>query len=149
MIVDTLENIGRYACLGENFPAAVRFVQEADLTALPLGVTQVEGEKVFVNLQSFTAAPHEPSWEAHAKYADIQLILRGSEKFGFAMKAQLHPLKEGTDFRSCTAEEAFYFDLHEGEYAIFLPGEPHDPCHSVADVPEDVLKLVVKVLVEA
>lgn len=149
MIVDTLENLGRYACLGKHFPAAVRFVQHADLTALPLGVTRVEGENVFVNLQSFTAAPHEPAWEAHARYADIQLILRGREKFGYAPRALLHPLKEGTDFRTCTAEKAFYFDLQEGEYAIFLPAEAHDPCHSVDETPEEVLKLVVKVLVEA
>lgn len=145
MIVDTLRNIGSYAGLSDNFAKAAAFLQTADLSALPVGVAEVDGKEVFVNLQSNHLQPHDPAWEAHAAYADIQLILKGREKFGYAPEAELHPLKEGTDFRSCTAHSSFYFSLTEGQYAIFLPGEPHDPCHPVTDMPETCLKLVVKV----
>lgn len=145
MIVDTLRNIASYASLSDHFATAVRFLQTADLTALPVGITEVDGQQVYVNLQQTDLRPHAPAWEAHAAYADIQLILRGQERFGYAPEAELHPLQEERDFRTCTAHSSFYFDLTEGQFAIFLPGEPHDPCHPVTDVPERGLKLVVKV----
>ena len=145
MIVDTLNNIASYAGLSANFARAAAFLQTADLSALPLGVTEVHGQEVFVNLQLNSLIPHDPAWEAHAIYADIQLVLRGREKFGYAPQAELHPLKEGTDFRTCTAKSSFYFTLTEGQYAVFLPGEPHDPCHPAGDQAEECLKLVVKV----
>ena len=145
MIVDKLENIGSYAGLSSNFATAVRYLQTADLTALPKGITEVDGQQVYINLQIYDTAPRDPAWEAHAAYADIQLMLQGREKFGFAPEAELHPLKEGTDFRTCTARSSFYFTLEPGQYAIFPPGEPHDPCHPADEDGEHCVKAVIKV----
>lgn len=146
MIVDTLEHLERYAGLGDGFATAAQYLRTAELDKLPLGETAVDGRRVYINVQHNHLRPHEAAWEAHDRYADIQLILRGRERFGYAARAALLPLRPGTDLRPCAAQRSFYFDLAEGEFALFLPGEPHDPCHPVGETEEDCLKLVVKVL---
>ena len=146
MIVDTLQNIGRYACLGPHFATATRFLMEADLDALPMGVSEVDGRRVYINLADNLLDRADMAWEAHARYADIQIILRGRERFGWSSTATLNPLNEETDFRSCTGEKDFDFTLTAGQFVIFLPGEPHSPGNP--DGPAAVCrKLVAKVLV--
>ena len=144
MIVDTLANIGRYASLGQNFATAARFLLHTDLTALPLGVTEVDGQKVYVNLADNCLDRADMAWEAHDRYADIQLILKGRERFGWSSTAVPGPL-EG-DFRACAGEKDFDFTLAENQFVIFLPGEPHSPGNPDG-APALCRKLVVKVLV--
>ena len=146
MIVDTLSNIGRYASLGENFATAAGFLLKTDLNALPLGVTEVDGQKVYVNLADNYLDRADMAWEAHDRYADIQLILKGQERFGWSTTAVPGPL-EG-DFRACAGEKDFDFALTDNQFVIFLPGEPHAPGNP--DGPAALCrKLVVKVLVNA
>lgn len=144
MIVDHLRNIQRYACLGENYAKAAEFLMNTDLNALPLGKTVIDGERVFANLADNYLDREVMTWEAHQKYTDIQLILRGKERFAWADRASYGPLQG--DFQACYPEdEPLSFALEEGWFVIFLPGEPHSPGNPV-NAPGNCLKLVVKVL---
>ena len=134
-----------YARLGKRFAAAVRFLQEKDLAALPLGKHEIDGENVFVLMQEYTQQEKEPGFEAHDRYADIQLILRGSERFRWGKGV---PGSLNGDFREVTqVENAVEFTLRENQFVIFLPGEAHAP-----GLPEKgpavCRKAVVKVLCE-
>ena len=111
--------------LGKNFAAAQEFLLTADLASLPLGRRDVDGDNVFVNIQEYTQEEKQPAYEAHAVYADIQLILQGSERFRWGLGA-LGELKG--DFRPVTGVEKYVeFTLKENQFVIFLPGEPHAP----------------------
>ena len=114
-----------YARLGKHFAAAARFLETADFAALELGKHEIDGENVFVLMQEYTQQEKEPGYEAHDRYADIQLVLRGSERFRWG-KGVPGPLKG--DFREVTqVEGAVEFTLGEGQFVIFLPGEAHAP----------------------
>ena len=134
-----------YARLGKHFAAAVRFLEAGDFAALPVGKHEIDGENVFVLMQEYTQQEKEPGFEAHDRYADIQLILRGSERFRWG-KGVPGPLNG--DFREVTqVENAVEFTLWENQFVIFLPGEAHAP-----GLPEKgpavCRKAVVKVLCE-
>lgn len=143
MIVDKLENIGRYASLGGAYETAVRFLTQTDLSALAPGRIEIDGERVFASVADNFLDRSELAWEAHQRYADIQIILKGSERFGWGSSAQYGPL-EG-DFQACTDVKGFGFSLDEGQFVLFFPGEPHAPGNPPA-APALCRKLIVKVL---
>ncbi len=151
MLIDQLPEKGKrfsfdYARLGKHFAAAARFLETADIAALALGKHEIDSENVFVNIQEYTQQEKEPAYEAHDRYADIQLVLRGSERFRWGTGVP-GPLKG--DFREVTGvEDHVEFTLRENQFVIFLPGEAHAP-----GLPEKgpafCCKAVVKVLCEA
>ena len=143
MIIDSLANIGRYASLGPGFAAAVRFLQTADLDALPMGRTDICGSDVYAMLADNQLDEHPMAYEAHALYADIQLILRGEERFGWGPTGDYGPLNG--DFQTVDHVRGFAFTLEAGQFAIFLPTEPHAPGNPAA-APGVCRKLAIKVL---
>ena len=129
MLIESREGAGfsfDLGRLGPHFAAAQRFLLTADFAALPLGKTEIDGNNVFVSVQEYGQTDREPVYEAHAVYADIQLILKGSERFRWG-KGTLAPLDEARDFRLASVDEYVEFTLRENQFAVFLPGEPHAP----------------------
>lgn len=111
--------------LGKGFAAAQEFLLTADLASLPPGRHAIDGDVVFVNIQEYQQEEREPAYEAHDAYADIQLVLSGSERFrwGWGKPGELKG-----DFRAVTDVERYTeFTLHENQLVIFLPGEAHAP----------------------
>ena len=82
-----------YAGLNPNFATAARFLLETALDTLPLGVSEVDGRKVYVNLADNYLNRADMAWKAHDRYADILFILRGREHFGWSSTAVPGPLK--------------------------------------------------------
>lgn len=87
--------------------------------------------------------------EIHHKYLDVQLILEGSETFGYSE----HPLSSIEDdflqekdiaFSNDVKDEQFV-TLEAGEFIIFTPKQPHRPLVAVDDKPAAVKKLIIKV----
>lgn len=84
MICDTLQHLGRYRGLHPNLDTAIDYLLTHDLAALPLGRTEVDGDKVFINLMDATLHPdagYHPEYHRH--YADLQVDLTGSEGWGY------------------------------------------------------------------
>ena len=84
MICDTLQHLVRYRGLHPNLDTAIDYLLTHDLAALPLGRTEVDGDKVFINLMDATLHPdagYHP--EYHKLYADLQVDLTGSEGWGY------------------------------------------------------------------
>ena len=111
--------------LGKNFAAAQEFLLTGGYASLPVGSHAIAGEDVFVMIQEYTQQEKEPAYEAHDVYADIQLVLRGSERFRWGLGL---PGGLKGDFRSVTGVEKYVeFTLRENQFVVFLPGEPHAP----------------------
>jgi YhcH/YjgK/YiaL family protein len=146
MIFDTLENANRYTGLGHYLSAALKYLQETDLAALPLGRTDIDGDTLYVLVQDYTTKPVElGKWEAHRKYIDIQYLAGGSERMGFAnlRTMQLGEFDPEKDFQPMTGSGNFV-DVFAGSFVIFFPEDGHMPGLLVT-VPEHVRKIVLKV----
>jgi biofilm protein TabA len=133
MIYDQVKNLAAYAGLGENFAKAAAFLKETDLSGLPLGKTEVAGSDVFVAVSEYDPLPkEEKSYESHDRYADIQIVLSGSERIGYMPREKAGASKgyqadndltfyeEGTD-------PGIYLPLNDEMCAILLPEDVHKP----------------------
>ena len=82
-VIDSIENIGRYAGLGANFAKACEFIAKGDFGSLKAGRNDIDGDDVFVNCvdAKYVAQADRPN-EIHMKYFDIHVPLAADERIG-------------------------------------------------------------------
>ncbi|MFO0901652.1 MAG: YhcH/YjgK/YiaL family protein [Pirellulales bacterium] len=147
MIVDTLNNAATYRGLPERFQRALAYLASQDLAALPLGRIDLEGDSLFVLVQEYdTKRPEEGRWEAHRRYADIQLVPTGRERIGVGRIEQMqvdapYDAQRDVGFFQGAGD---WITLESGRFAIFFPQDVHLPCIA-CDAAQRVRKVVAKV----
>ena len=57
MVVDTLENLEKYASLNPLFAQAIEFLKSHDLQAMEVGKTELKGKDLLVNNADAAEAP--------------------------------------------------------------------------------------------
>ena len=73
MILDTLDNLHKYASLNPLFPKAIEFLTTTDLASLPLGRNEIQGDEIFANvMEAQPRTKEEIPVEVHRQYIDIQ-----------------------------------------------------------------------------
>jgi biofilm protein TabA len=150
MILDQLSSAGLYRSLHARFGPAFDYLTTTALTDLPSGKQTIQGDELFALVNDYSTQPQEKCrFEAHRRYIDIQLMVRGSERIGMANLATM------SDDEAYVAERdvAFFrgsgdlITLQEGTFAIFFPHDAHQPGIAVAE-PVQCRKVVVKVLID-
>lgn len=130
MIADTLQNIARYRGLHRNLDTAIDYLLAHDLRALPDGRIDIDGERVFLSVQSPAFRRHD-QWELHRRYMDVQIALKDGETIAYLPAAafeQWNDAKAANDFYSANdARPGAAFTLSPGDFVLFFPGEPHRP----------------------
>ena len=145
MIIDTLENLGKYAALNPLFPKVVEYIQQTDLCAQEPGKVLIEGTDLFVNYNvSKGKTPEQARIETHNKMIDIQIPLNVPETMGYTPRAALPEAEYNAekDISFYPGLAKTYVTVHPGEFAIFFPQDGHAPC--VSDEPE-IKKVIFKV----
>lgn len=150
MIVDDLVNAARYERLGPEFARAFAFLRAvpADIAD---GAHPIDGDRIHANVMSYeTKDPAGFVHEAHRRFADVQFMLRGEELMHFTPAGRLgagtgyQPVKDYELFAATDGRSTL--SLHAGQFAIFFPGEGHQP-GCVSAMRGAVRKIVVKVAV--
>lgn len=150
MITDKIENISQhYATATPNLITAFELLQAAPFTDCPDGRYEVDGDRLFYNVETYTTKPlADGKLEAHKKYIDIQLITKGTELIALT---DLDNLTVATPY--CPDRDvAFYYAsanmdqviLTPGKFCLLLPENAHMPCRTV-EIPTEVRKVVIKV----
>jgi len=134
-------------------PVILRILQEVKSQ---IGKTPILGkyelpyeESFFFIVDDKTEPLAQRRSEIHHKYLDVQLILEGSEVFGYSE----HPLisieedyLEDKDIAfSNKVQDEQFVTLSAGDFIIFSPKQPHRPLVAVDDKPAVVKKLIIKV----
>lgn len=149
MIYDAIKNAGRYAGLGERFQSAFNYLQSTDLSRMPVGRYAIDGEDVYIMVQEIALKPwREGRWEAHCRYADIQIVIDGHERMGFCAAEGLNiktPYEPESDVLFYEEAQGNDCTLKAGEMMIFFPQDAHRPCMQADEGPACVRKAVVKV----
>ena len=149
MVLDTLPHLALYSELSPRLSAAAVFVATTDLTALPPGRVEIDGDDVYATVSDYdTHDPNPARFEAHRAYADLQIVVSGAERVGVAPRTPCldvaAPYDEGRDVEFVRAEGPS-FALHAGQFLVLFPHEAHQPgCHP-AGGPARVRKVVVKI----
>jgi YhcH/YjgK/YiaL family protein len=131
MILDSLDQSGRYQSLISGLPEALQWLNTHASTA-DLGRHQV-AEGVIAIVDSYRTAPaFEKKWETHRCHVDLQVILSGSELVGWSPAAELttripyNPEKDA-EFYEPPVSSVTRFRLSLGLFAIFFPEDGHQP----------------------
>ena len=148
MIIDTLENLGKYVALNPLFADVVEFLKQNDLNALEPGKHLIKDKDLFVNIQAAKGRAKEAATlETHINMIDIQIPLDGAETFGYTPLADLPSFeynaeKDITKYGDTPAQT--YLTLKPGQMGIFFPQDGHAPCISEK---EEIKKAIFKVKV--
>jgi YhcH/YjgK/YiaL family protein len=135
MIIDTLDNLGKYVALNPLFAEVVEFLKENNLEAMADGKYPIKGQDLFLNLTTAQGkGPDEAVLETHVKMIDIQIPIDGPETYGFTPLEHLPDAgydeeKEITMYPGLMAEN--FIDCQPGMFAVFFPQDGHAPCISM------------------
>lgn len=147
MIIDTLENAGKYYSIHPLFSKAFDYIKTLDLKNAEIGKSDLsEGLKIIVSeKEGMTQEESVAKFECHNQNIDIQLCISGTEQFGWkprgscsSPKGEYNPEKDVAFYNDAPD---MYFQLTDNQFAIFFPEDVHAPM-----IGDGVIKkMVVKV----
>ena len=145
MIVDTINNASEYFSLGNHIKTALLHLSQTDFSSIKPGRYEIEGEQVFALVENYLPKPpKEGFWEAHKKHLDVQYIVSGQERIGYAPVSTMEPgpYNPNKDFYKLKGQGDFV-TLHTGQLAILKPQDAHMPGIETAER-QQVKKVVIK-----
>ncbi len=148
MIIDTLDNASAYESLGPRFAQAFAYLRSGRAATDEIGTHKLDGDDLFVSVQAYSTRPADQCrWEAHRTYADVQYVVEGCERMGYAPLAGMtteQPYDAKNDVAFYTGEGTT-LRVPAGTFTVFLPQDVHMPCLADHGQPRPVRKIVVKV----
>lgn len=149
MIADLLANAHLYRGLHPRIDRAFEYLQQTDLAALAPGDHPIDGEKIFARVMTYVSRlPEQCAWEAHRRYMDLQVVVEGVERIGYAPLSHLAAgeYDENRDFVPL-AGPGDAVNMPAGSFMLLWPTDGHMP-GLAADAPAPVKKIVVKIAVD-
>lgn len=146
MVFDTIENAHLYYGLGDRFRRALEWLAQADPDKLVPGQrVDIDGDGIYATLFDLDTLPRwESKLEAHRDYADIQYLVQGAERVGYALEGKMAPVSEYEPDIQFFNGDWDTLRLRPGCFYIVWPQDQHAP--RVADgQPSRVVRIVAKV----
>ena len=146
MIIDTLDNLNKYAALNPLFSDVIEFLNSHDIQTLEAGKYPIKDKNLFMNLQVAAGRSKEAAFlETHIEMIDIQIPISCAETFGYTPLCDLPDFEYNTEkdiTKYGDTKPQTYVTVNPGQFAIFFPQDGHAPC--ITDEPE-IRKAIFKV----
>ena len=149
MIVDRLVNAEKYFHLHPGLPTAFEFLRSANLSQMPLGKHEIDGDRLFAILARENGRGIERArLEAHRTYIDVQYDIAGGEIIGFRPTEECADIAEPYDSKR---DICFFADkphtwlsIPPGAFAIFFPEDAHAPLAGEGEIVKAIVKIAVE-----
>ena len=134
-----------------NWEKALNWLREDAWKDLPLGRTEIDASRVFVNRSSYISVNRKNGkWESHRLYADIQMVIKGKELLFVCRQDGLNitvPYSRDNDCEILegNSEHAHGIVLDGIVAAVLFPWDIHMPAIAIEENPAQVEKIVLKV----
>jgi len=147
MIIDQISNASKYFALHPLFEKAFAYINATEFDAMSDGKIQLE-EGLLAILSNANGKLKEDSlkkFECHNSNIDIQLCLSGNETIGW--KPRHKCVTPNGDFNTEKDVQFFYdapdmfFQLTDGQFAIFFPEDVHAPMIGEGMIKKLVMKV--------
>lgn len=146
MIIDTLDNLNKYAALNPLFSDVIEFLNSHDIQTLEAGKYPIKDKDLFMNFQVAAGRSKEAAFlETHIEMIDIQIPISCAETFGYTPLCDLPDFEYNTEkdiTKYGDTKPQTYVTVNPGQFAIFFPQDGHAPC--ITDEPE-IRKAIFKV----
>lgn len=146
MIIDTIDNLCKYAAINPLFADVVEFLKSHDLKTMEVGKYPIKDKDLFLNLTSANGKTKEAAvLETHIEMIDIQIPISCAETFGYTPLCDLPDFeynaeKDITKYGDTMAQT--YVTVNPGQMAIFFPQDGHAPCISgEAEIKKAIFKV--------
>ncbi len=150
MIIDTLQNASKYISVHPLFAKAFEYIQKTDLDTIEPGKYEIDGNNLkaaFSNKKGMTAAESVAKFECHNKHIDIQLCINGTEQIGWKPREKCKTENGGynaeKDVQLYSEDPDMYFELTNGQFAIFFPEDVHAPMIGEGEIKKLVIKVKI------
>lgn len=152
MIIDDLKQFDRYVGLNPLFAVVADYLDKTDLSTLPVGITHIQGDDLFINVQEAPVKTRlEARFETHRRMIDIQIPISGDEEHGWA-PAHMLPEAEYNAETDMTLHDPVapltpediattYFTLRRGQFAVYFPSDGHAPAITTTGLRKAIIKV--------
>lgn len=150
MILDRLDNAEKNCKYGPEIMLAFDYLRRTDFSQLATGRHELDGDRVYASVLRYRPKPMaEAAWEAHRRYLDVQFIVSGAERMGYApLRDDMIVHREYNSEKDCVFYEAEgdFVTVRPGFFVLFGPQDVHSPCIALpgSDSADEVCKVVVK-----
>lgn len=148
MIVDTIQNAHKYFSAHPLFEKAFAYITATDLNGIEMGKYEIESENlkaIFSNKKGVKSEESTAKFECHDRHIDIQLCIHGQETIGWKPREKCKQANGGynaeKDVQLYSDAPDMFFQLTDGQFAIFFPEDVHAPMIGE----DEIKKLVIKV----
>ena len=148
MIFGNINNLSEFPFLEEQVKECFEYAKTHDLASFEKGSHEIDGDRLFVNIVEYTTTtPEERFWEAHKKYLDVHVMLRGTEQIdlNFIQNMKLNEFVEKDDFLPMDGNKNSSVVLTDGDFLICYPSDGHRTAVQAGDKPETIKKAIFKV----
>ena len=148
MITDVLTNSHEYEKLNENFKLVFDYLKKHDLQNMACGKYEIKGSELFFNLNEYETKQVQ-KLEAHKKYIDIQVVIKGEEYMGYtnisntALSEEYDEEKDVMFLNGNTDK----IKADNKSFLIFYPQDAHMPALAVSS-PNYVKKAIFKIRIK-
>lgn len=148
MIYSSIKALDPQCTWPEPFRKAFAFLKNSDLEHMEIGRYEIDGDDVFAMIQKqTTVAPEKKKAESHFKYIDVQYLISGEEKQGFAsltegMEREEHPECDVIYYSNVPDEK--FIRLKPGDFAVYFTNDVHRPNCAPGESME-IRKVVLKI----
>ncbi|MBL7737847.1 MAG: YhcH/YjgK/YiaL family protein [Chitinophagaceae bacterium] len=149
MIVDTIKNASKYFSAHPLFAKAFEYINQTDLANAADGKGDIaDGLKYIIsNGPGKTKEASVAKFECHNKFIDIQLCIKGVEQIGWKPREKCFTENGGynaeKDVQLYNEQPDMYFQLTDGQFAIFFPEDVHAPMIGDAAIKKLVIKVKI------
>ena len=145
MIYDRLVNAGKYLGISKNLDLALNYII-GSLNDLPESI-ELKGQDVRAFLCTYDTVPEEEGFfEAHDRFADIQIMRSGCEQVAVSSIncLRVDEAQPENDFWRMSGPEEVRLTLTPDSFLVAFPGDAHKLKLMIGS-PETVTKAVFKV----
>ena len=148
MIIGKLKDLNRYIGLSDQIDEAISYVLNTDLLSLECGRYELS-EDIIVNRQQYYGKT-ETFAESHKDYIDLQIVLSGRERMGYADISNLtvrvmEDYNPELDLAKYFVSDECFYEMSEDSFAFIFPEDIHRPGVKVDE--ELIEKVVLKIKV--
>jgi len=146
MIIDRLEESGRYTGVHPLFARAFRTLGRSDLSSLGEGTHTIEGDRLYLVIaRSEGAGTERAVLEAHRKYIDIQFVIEGTDVIGWRPLRECAQVRQPYDAQKDVelyGEKPLSWNTVQGPvFAVYFPCDAHAPLGGTGVLRRAIIKV--------
>lgn len=147
MIVDNIKNIDSYSFSNRNLIEAFEYIKSINFDSINYGRNEINGLELYAFISEYAPKLEcEIPWEAHREYIDIQYIIEGQERIGYAKIDDFEVVEKYNSVSDVILGniEGNFITMKSGDFMVLFPQDVHKP--GVVSLKSFIVKkIVVKV----